>query len=174
MQNTLQRFFLLLPLMLAACAAPPSVKHDSDTAAVVESAPEWAAARKPVYTLYCDNFFIYEMCAKDIDNNGDVDLVYFSDSKEIFLYREDVQAAVSADLSFHTCAQPMDEELAAIGSELLYISDDMSFFERLEIKRRMLTSYARYKPQINACRKENGIVDSSVNSNFGDENFDDL
>lgn len=39
-------------------------------------------ANPPANSLYCDNFLIYEMCARDSNRDGIVDYTYFQDSKK--------------------------------------------------------------------------------------------
>jgi len=34
----------------------------------------------------CESFFIYRLCVGDLDRSGDVDFMYFDDTKEIFMY----------------------------------------------------------------------------------------
>ena len=57
---------LMLMLMLTACGL--------GTAGV-----------RPTTSLYCDNFLIYRMCARDMDSDGVVEFVYFEASEEVFM-----------------------------------------------------------------------------------------
>ena len=67
----------------------------------------------PVTSLYCDNFLIYRLCARDMDNDGVVEFVYFQESEEVFMWRPGARDEIPADMKIHKCAQPMGEGLTA-------------------------------------------------------------
>ena len=57
-------------LVLAGCAQTPSV------------VPQQAAGK-----TVCDTYLIQSMCVQDLQGDGVVDLIYFTDTKEIFMYQ---------------------------------------------------------------------------------------
>jgi len=112
------------------------------------SLPEGAM---PVSSNYCDNFLIYDMCARDLSGNGVVDLVYFTDSLEVFMYRPGAENRVPDELGVHRCVQPMDEELIATTSRLFYIDEETTLLEKQDIRGAMLLKYMAYMPEVTAC-----------------------
>ena len=40
---------------------------------------------RPLNAEYCDNFLIYDMCARDTNRDGIVEVVYFTDTREVFM-----------------------------------------------------------------------------------------
>lgn len=117
---------------------------------------------RPTNALYCDNYLMYDMCARDTDSDGIVDYVYFTDSEEIFMFREGVQDSYRGDRSIHRCMQIMDESLVATTSRVFYVDDDTSFLERQDIKGAMMVKYIAYMPEVTACnlRAEQAAEDS--------------
>ena len=108
-------------------------------------------ANPPVNSLYCDNFLIYEMCARDSNRDGIVDYTYFQDSKEIFMYRERLPRRIPAGLGVHRCARAMDEDLVATTSRVFYIEDSTSLLEKTDIRGAMMIKYIAQMPEVTAC-----------------------
>ena len=108
---------------------------------------------RPSNALYCDNFLVYDMCASDTNRDGVVDLVYFTDSNEVFMYREGADRRIPRHLSRHRCAQLMDEDLVATTSRLFFINDETSMMERTDIRGAMLIKYIAYMPEVSACNR---------------------
>lgn len=106
---------------------------------------------QPVNTEYCDNFLVYDMCARDTSGNGIVDFVYFTDSLEVFMFRPGADENIPSDLGRHRCAMPMDEELMSTTSRLFFIDDSTSFIERQDIRGAMFLKYVAYMPEVSAC-----------------------
>ncbi|MEE8150472.1 MAG: hypothetical protein V3T43_01980 [Nitrosomonadaceae bacterium] len=104
--------------------------------------------------LYCGNFLIYNMCAQDLDEDGIVELVYFEDTKEVFLVREGADMQLPTHLSMHDCAQAMDERLINATSKMFYITDNTSFLEITDIKTALLLSYISNLPAATDCNAE--------------------
>ena len=123
----------LLPLLLVACAGS-SIDGES-----------------PATNLYCDSFMIYDMCARDSNRDGVVDLVYFEDTREVFMYREGADSRIPRNLGRHRCAMEMDEDLVATTSRLFYIDDETPFFEKQDIRGSMMIKYIAYMPRVTAC-----------------------
>lgn len=132
---------LLVALILSLVAACTSAPGDS---------------RRPVSTLYCDNFLIYEICAQDLDDDGIVELVYFEDTYEVFLWREGADRRLPANLLMHRCAQQMDDDIINNTSELFFITDETNYIERADIKSALLFSYAGFMPRVMRCNAQFG------------------
>ena len=124
--------FLVHVLMLASCGSLPE-------------------GQRPTNALYCDNYLMYDMCAEDQNRDGIVDFVYFTDSEEIFMFREGVQERYRGNRDVHRCAQTMDENLVATTSRVFYVDDETSFLERQDIKGAMMIKYIAYMPEVTAC-----------------------
>ena len=114
------------------------------------------------HKLYCDRYLIYRMCAIDVTDNGQADFLYFEDSDQIFLFNPDETNLVPNNLSMHKCAQSMDEPLIEATSRLLTVNDEMSFFEKSEIKNKIFFHYMRYIPRINHCNRAAGEQDDDA------------
>ena len=106
---------------------------------------------RPVNALYCDNYLIYDMCAQDLNRDGVVELVYFTDSLEVFMYREGAGDNIPDNLGVHRCMRPMDESLVATTSRLFYVDEDTPFLEKQDIKGAMMLKYISYMPEVSAC-----------------------
>lgn len=129
--NRFLHFFSVL-LLLASCS----------------SLPEGA---RPVNAQYCDNFLIYDMCARDINRDGVVDVVYFTDTKEVFMYHPDREGNFPSDLGVHRCVMPMDEEIVATTNRVFYVDESTPFLEKQDIKGAMMVKYVANLPEVTAC-----------------------
>lgn len=118
-------------------------------------------ADRPVNNLYCDNFVLYEMCARDSNRDGIVDYTYFQESKEIFMYRNRLPRRIPAGFGVHRCAMPMEEDLIATTSRVFYIDDSSSLLERTDIRGAMMLKYMSKLPEVTACnmRAEAALAD---------------
>lgn len=127
---------IIMCLLLAACGTTPRERTSG------------AVSR-------CDSFLIYRICIRDQDSDGSADFMYFADTGEIFMYRPELrrQASNRFDLPFHPCAVPMAADTRMLSSQLLY-GDDLSFTERLGVKRRLIEQYFEARPQIQACNQQ--------------------
>lgn len=103
-------------------------------------------------SLYCDNFMVYDMCVRDLDRDGVADFIYFSDSREVFLSREEALAELPADLGVHRCMQFMDAELVATTSRMLLIDEETPLLERTDIRGALLLRYMGLMPAITECQ----------------------
>lgn len=106
---------------------------------------------RPVNALYCDNFLIYDMCARDTNRDGVVDFVYFSDTREVFMYRSDWEGEFPDQHGTHRCAMAMDEDLVVTTSRLFYIDEDTTYLEKQDIRGAMMIKYIAYMPEVSAC-----------------------
>jgi hypothetical protein len=118
-------------------------------------------ADRPANDLYCDNFLIYEMCARDSNRDGVVDYTYFQGSKEIFMYRERLPRRIPAGLGVHRCAMPMEEDLVATTSRVFYLDDTSSLLDKTDIRGAMMIKYIAKLPEVTACnmRAEEALAD---------------
>lgn len=156
---------LLAALLLSACSLPPNNhQHVAD-----QTVPT---------SLYCDSYFVYGMCAQDVDNDTQVDYMYFTDTNEIFMINPAYTSLEQTALTFHQCIQLMDERMLEASSRLLLITDESSALEKARIKGQLILNYSRYMNDIQACKNAKALTQTdtghSDGSNFGDEDFEDF
>ena len=118
-------------------------------------------ADRPVNNLYCDNFVLYEMCARDSNRDGIVDYTYFQETKEIFMYRNRLPRRIPAGFGVHRCAMPMEEDLITTTSRVFYIDDSSSLLEKTDIRGAMMLKYMTKLPEVTACnmRADQALAD---------------
>ena len=134
-------YVLAVLLSLAGCASSPPGEQQSSQGKTV-----------------CDSYIVLYMCVQDYIGDGIVDLIYFSDTNEIFMYRESQKEVVAKVLPFHQCAVPLPDPMQKISNRILF-RENLSFNEELGIKKDLLFAYLEAKPGIDAC-----------NESFEDEN----
>ena len=105
----------------------------------------------PLNAEYCDNFLIYDMCARDTNRDGVVEVVYFTDTREVFMYHPESEGNYPSDLGLHRCAMPMDEEVVATTNRVFYVDDSTTFLEKQDIKGAMMLKYMAFMPEVTAC-----------------------
>lgn len=120
----------------------------------------------PVSDFYCDNFLVYEMCAQDLNKDGEVELVFFTDTNEVFLYRGGTEPVLSGALSMHRCAQPMNEDIIRNTSRLFYISDETTYLERSDIRGSLMMSYVSFLPRLAGCSETQQVVSDQPADEF--------
>ena len=148
----------LLTILLSACASSPT--------------PDPLNAAN---TLFCDNYFIYAMCAKDLDGNGEVDIMYFEDTNEVFMAQNTNPQGLPDPFSQHRCMQVMDDSLQKASNALLGLTENSSSIQRTKIKTRMILNYSRYLSTINSCNDPDYVAHTKSNDDdFGDEDFEEL
>lgn len=125
-------FFVFPSLLLAACGSLPD-------------------GARPVNAQYCDNFLIYDMCARDVNRDGVVDVVYFTDTEEVFMYHPDTEGDFPNDLGVHRCAMPMDEDIVTTTNRVFYVDESTPFLEKQDIKGAMMVKYVANLPEVTAC-----------------------
>jgi hypothetical protein len=122
---------LLLVLWLGACASTPGNV-------------------RPPGKEHCESFFIYVLCISDLDADGQVDYMYFDDTREIFMYADHMLSQLNDVLPLHACAIPMSDRTRDYSSQLLY-GDDLGISARLVVKGKMAVSYRAAQPAVDAC-----------------------
>jgi hypothetical protein len=133
-------------LVLAGCAQTPSV------------VPQQAAGK-----TVCDTYLIQSMCVQDLQGDGVVDLIYFTDTKEIFMYQNGKRDLVAEAMPFHRCAVPLDEGMQATTNRILN-RENLSVTEELSITMELITNYLDAKPSIDACNARFEDNDNEANS----------
>lgn len=126
-----QIIVLLLTVWLGACA------NTGDQA-------------RPPGTERCESFFIYVLCISDLDSDGQVDYMYFDDTREIFMYAESMLSALANVLPLHACAIPLSDNTRKYSSQLLY-NDALGISARLATKAKLAASYRAAQPAVDAC-----------------------
>lgn len=124
---------------------------------------------------YCDRYLAYDMCVRDLDGNGEVDVMYFADTREVFMLTEAYRRRDIQDLTLHRCVQVMDDRVTQASSALLAIDDNTPSLQRAQVKSRLMLNYARYYPRIDRCMTGSQVVSLHESTeSFGDEDFDEL
>lgn len=90
------------------------------------------------------------MCVQDLQGDGVVDLIYFTDTKEIFMYQNGKRDSVAEVMPFHRCAVPLDAGMQATTNRILN-RENLSLTEELSITVELITNYLAAKPSIDAC-----------------------
>lgn len=90
------------------------------------------------------------MCVQDLQGDGIVDLIYFTDTKEIFMYQNGKRGSVARAMPFHRCAVPLDEGMQSTTNRILK-QEDLSLAEELSITLELIANYVAAKPSIDAC-----------------------
>lgn len=109
----------------------------------------------------CDSYIILSMCVQDLVGDGTVDMVYFTDTNEVFMYQQGRYPVIAQVMPFHRCAVPLNEGMQNTTNRILK-REDLSLAEELDITRHLITNYVAAKPSIDAC-----------NAQFADENSHD-
>ena len=120
-------------LSLAGCATGPAVEQQRTAAYVV-----------------CDSYIIFDMCVRDLVGDGTVDMVYFSDTDEVFMYRAGMRDAVAEAMPLHRCAVPLNDGMQTTTDRILH-RKNLRLSEELVIAKELITNYAAAKPEIDAC-----------------------
>ncbi|MEH6592784.1 MAG: hypothetical protein V7746_21130 [Halioglobus sp.] len=122
--------------------------------------------------IVCDSYIILDMCVRDLTADGQVDMIYFTDTEEIFMYRTGMKEAVGGIMPFHQCAVPLSSQMQATTNRIL-LRGDLSLSEELGITKDLISSYMAAKPEIDACNaqhnKQKGVVDNTEEEFYVDE-----
>jgi hypothetical protein len=98
----------------------------------------------------CDSYIVMDMCVQDLMGDGTVDMVYFTDTNEVFMYQAGRQDAVAEVMPFHRCAVPLNAGMQSTTNQILE-RENLSLTEELDITRRLIANYVAAKPTIDAC-----------------------
>ena len=142
---------LAFSLLLGGCASSPE-------------APGNSLAGKTV----CDSYLVLSMCVRDITGDGAVDMIYFTDTNETFMYRSGQREKLAGLTNFHRCAVPLNPGMQATTNRILNRAD-LTLSEELEITRELIRNYAAAKPSIDACNaqyEDTASQDISATSDF--------
>jgi len=146
---------LAILLSLGACAIKPPIEQKQVEGRIV-----------------CDSYIILHMCVRDLIGDGIVDMIYFSDTYEIFMYRVGMKDIVAEVMPFHQCAVPLSENMQDITNRILD-RGDLSFSEELALTRDLFVNYMAAKPEIDACNarfeKENTSAEEATDDFFIEE-----
>lgn len=149
--KTLRPLLIGVILVLAGCARTPNM-----------------APQQPAGKTVCDTYLILSMCVQDLQGDGTVDLIYFTDTEEIFMYQEGKKDAVAQVMPFHRCAVPLDEGMQATTNRILH-REDLSLQEELSITMELIGNYIAAKPSIDACNAR--FEDSGDENSLPSEGF---
>lgn len=98
----------------------------------------------------CDSYIIFDMCVRDLLGDNVVDMIYFSDTMEVFMYREGMREEILKVMPIHRCAVVLSEHMQATTNRILD-REKHSLSEDLSIKRALIANYMQSKPEIDAC-----------------------
>ena len=116
----------------------------------------------------CDSYLILSMCVQDLHGDDTVDMIYFTDTKEVFMYQDGKQDSVAEVMPFHRCAVPLDEGMQATTNRILN-RNDLSLGEEMSITRDLISNYVAAKPTIDACNAQ--FEDATVSNKQQDDEF---
>ena len=122
--------------LLTACSIDP----------VVEQSPRKGKT-------VCDSYIVLDMCVQDVVGDNKVDMVYFTDTREIFMYRVGMKDLVGELMSFHRCAVPLSDEMQTTTNRILD-RENLSLTQELGITKDLLANYLAARPSIEACEAE--------------------
>ncbi len=106
---------------------------------------------------------------RDLGGDGTVDMVYFSDTNEIFMYQAGDKEAVAEVMPFHRCAVPLTPGMQQTTDRILNRSN-LTLSEELDITRELITNYVTAMPEINACNAR--YEDTAKEEEFITDDFD--
>jgi len=126
-------FSCAIVLSLGGCAIEPGIQPQKGEGNIV-----------------CDSYLVLDMCVRDYLGNGIVDMIYFSDSDEIFMYRKGMKSLAASVMPLHLCAVPLSDGMQSITNRILE-RQDLSLTNEINIARQLLSHYMAAKPGIDAC-----------------------
>lgn len=101
----------------------------------------------------CDSYLIMTMCVQDLHGDGSVDMIYFTDTNEVFMYQDGKRDSVAEVMPFHRCAVPLNEGMQTTTNRILNRSD-LSLAQEVSITRELISNYVAAKPTIDACNAQ--------------------
>ena len=148
----------MFALWLASCSSNPTMEPAAEKGSIV-----------------CDTYIVLDMCVRDLVGDGTVDMIYFTDTREIFMYREGMKETVGKVMPFHQCAVVLSPGMQATTNRILNRTN-LTFSEELGITKDLIGNYFAAKSDIDACNarfdKEQGLV-SEPEEDFYIEEWED-
>lgn len=142
-------------MLLAGCAVDPALEGQLAEGNIV-----------------CDSYIVLDMCVRDLYGDGAVDMIYFTDTNEIFMYRQGMKDAVEEFMPFHQCAVPLSAGMQDITNQIL-LRADLSLSEELVVTKQLFVNYMAAKPEIDACNarfaEKNGDIPGSPEEFYMEE-----
>ncbi len=129
--------YLVFMVTLVGCTSTPATRTGTRLANVESK-------------VVCDTYILLNMCVEDLAGDGTVDMVYFSDTNEAFMYQQGMHDAVAQVMPLHSCAVPLNAGMQATTNRILE-RKNLSLSEELDITRQLITNYLAAKPTIDAC-----------------------
>jgi hypothetical protein len=155
---------LLLFVLLQAGCSSVSQQPEMEGNSLLSVVSEWE-------DKYCDSFMAYDMCAVDISHSGDVDMIYFEDTNEVFMVNPASDDTLWSALPLHECVQSMDGNMQSASNDLLTITDDTGMLTKTKMKARLMLSYSKYMNEIRRCKSTDNMELVADNS-YGDTSSD--
>ncbi len=143
---------LTILLALAGCSSTPA------------PSPRSAPAQLEGKTI-CDSYIILDMCVRDLVGDGTVDMVYFSDTYEIFMYQKGRRELVAKVMPFHRCAVTLSPGMQSITNRILG-RKDMGFVEEVSITKDLIANFVAARSEIDACNARFEDGDTSEEEEF--------
>jgi hypothetical protein len=147
--------WLIFLVLLASCSSSPIVEP------VVKKGK-----------IVCDSYIVLDMCVRDLIGDGTVDMIYFTDTREIFMYREGMQETVAQVMSFHQCAVVLSAGMQATTDRILN-RENLTLTQELNITKDLISNYFAAKSEIDACNatfdKEKGLASESAEDFYIEE-----
>ena len=116
----------------------------------------------------CDSYLVLSMCLQDFDGDETVDLIFFTDTKEVFMYQEGKRALAGEVMPLHRCAVPLNAGMQATTNRILK-REELSFAEEMSITKSLVASYVSAKPTIDACNAQ--FEDNASNNKQPEADF---
>lgn len=153
---------LIIVTMLAACSSTPNTPDAASSAD--SAAPD---------RVVCDSYLMQPMCVQDLSGDATVDFIYFTDTNEIFMYREGHKEAVAKVMPLHRCAVPLNPGMQATTNQILH-RKNLSLTEELDITRKLIVNFVAAKPDIDACnaRYEQEDTEVALDEDYSEDDFD--
>lgn len=137
---------LALTFALAGCTMQPVVQYEATN-------------------THCARYLIYDMCAHDVNMDGETDYFFFADDDQIFLLRDGFEAT---DRPLHPCYQVMSAGLQSVANDTLdpKVQNDPTLTRKT--KQALLTNYLKLFPTISACQIRLGRGPEDADDFLGD------
>lgn len=136
--------WLIFLVLLGSCSSSPNLEPVADKGKIV-----------------CDSYIVLDMCVRDLIGDGTVDMIYFTDTREIFMYREGMKETVAKVMSFHQCAVVLSAGMQATTDSILN-RENLTLTQELSITKDLISNYFAAKSEIDACNAtfdaEKGLV----------------